>query len=374
MSVPARVVLTVSLAWVSSACATLGAHAPANPEAARARVAVVGRARVWTPTRVRSLDLKAGPSGPGAFPLRADVECTYVDTHLGGKSPKFICRIGDHDEVKVKFGAGNGEVYGEVLATRLLWALGFGADRMYPVRVTCHGCPPALGGVAGPAGSRRFEPAVIERRMTGREWSPDGAEGWSWNELNVVSPARGGASRAQRDALKLLAVFLQHTDSKPEQQRILCLGEARRSAPGACGRPFLMISDVGLTFGRANAMNTNDAGSVNLAAWRQARVWKDDDGCRGNLPRSLTGTLEDPTISEEGRRFLSDLLAQLSDRQLRDLFEAAQVESRLRAAGDASSGYATVGEWVDAFKDKRAQIASRRCPSSGASARLLAVP
>ena len=33
-----------------------------------------------------------------------------------------------------------------------------------------------------------------------------------------------GAPRAQRDALKLLAVFLQHTDRKPEQQRIVCLG------------------------------------------------------------------------------------------------------------------------------------------------------
>jgi hypothetical protein len=42
--------------------------------------------------------------------------------------------------VKVKYGAGNSEVYGAVVATRLLWALGFGADAQYPVIVVCRGC------------------------------------------------------------------------------------------------------------------------------------------------------------------------------------------------------------------------------------------
>jgi hypothetical protein len=124
-----------------------------------------------------------------------------------------------------------------------------------------------------------------------------------------------------------------------------------------------MISDVGVTFGRANAMNANDLGSVNLAAWRQVPVWKDDTGCRGNLPKSLTGSLDDPLISEEGRRFLATRLAQLTDRQLLDLFEAGRVERRLRSPGDASSGRPTAAEWVAAFKEKRAQITSRRCHS-----------
>ena len=40
----------------------------------------------------------------------------------------------------MKYGRYNGEVYAEVAATRLLWALGFPADRNYPVRVVCAGC------------------------------------------------------------------------------------------------------------------------------------------------------------------------------------------------------------------------------------------
>jgi len=333
---------------------------PHDADAAKARVAILARARLWNQTRIRSLDLKAGPSGPGAFPLGSDVRCDYVDKQLGGNSPKFLCAVGKDDVVKVKFGRENGEVYGEVLATRLLWALGFGADRMYPVNVICHGCPPALGGTPGPEQARRFEPAIIERQMAGSEWPPEGGHGWSWNELNLVNPKAGGASLAERDALKLLAVFLQHTDNKPEQQRILCLGEGSAAAAG-CRRPFLMISDLGLTFGRANLANANDVGGVNLTAWRQAHVWKQPTGCTGNLPKSLTGTLDDPTISEDGRRFLANLLGQLSDRQVRDLFETARVELRLRAPGDASSGHSTAAEWADAFKEKVVEIASRRC-------------
>lgn len=362
MTATLRYAAFVGIASASVACGPVASRPLPTPEAARTRVSVLARSRVWSPTAIRSLDLKAGPRGAGAFPFGATVPCTYVDKHLDGKSPKFICAVAEGDEVKVKFGADNGEVYGETLATRLLWALGFGADRMYPATVICRGCPPALGGVEVPGGARRFDPAVIERRMAGREWSPDGLEGWAWNELHVVDPRRGGATLAQRDALTLLAVFLQHTDSKPQQQRILCLGD-RQPASAPCRQPFLMISDVGVTFGRANAMNANDLGSVNLAAWRQVPVWKDDTGCRGNLPKSLTGSLDDPLISEDGRRFLASLLVQLTDRQLLDLFEGGRVERRLRSPGDASSGHATAAEWVAAFKEKRAQITSRRCRS-----------
>ena len=57
---------------------------------------------------------------PGAFPCRAQVSCNYLDKKLDGRSPKFACTIGKDDELKVKYGGTNGEVYGEVLATRLL--------------------------------------------------------------------------------------------------------------------------------------------------------------------------------------------------------------------------------------------------------------
>ena len=51
--------------------------------------------------------------------------------------------LGDGREVKVKYEQTGHykEVFGEVLGTRIFWALGFYADRMIPVQVTCHKCP-----------------------------------------------------------------------------------------------------------------------------------------------------------------------------------------------------------------------------------------
>ena len=235
----------------------------------------------------------------------------------------------------MKFGGANGEVYAEVAASRLLWALGFGADRMYPVRVLCRRCPPGFGGVEQSDGNRLFDPAVIERRMPGDNVPT--VESWSWQELETVDEKAGGAPRAHRDALKLLAVLIQHTDSKPEQQRLMCLDDGESGKP--CAHPFLLLQDVGVTFGQANTFNANSTGSMNFAAWSRTPVWKDATKCTGNLPKSFTGTLDNPAIGEEGRQFLADLLGELSDSQLRDLFEISRARlgcGRQRTPGRAS--------------------------------------
>ena len=85
----------------------------------------------------------------------------------------------------------------------------------------------------------------------------------------------------------------------------------------------MMLNDVGLTFGKANIFNKNEPGSVDLKAWSSMPIWKGKSGCEGNLPNSFSGSLDNPRISEEGRKFLADLLVQLSDGQIRDLFESS---------------------------------------------------
>jgi hypothetical protein len=65
-------------------------------------------------------------------------------------------------------------------------------------------------------------------------------------------------------------------------------------------------------------------------------------------------------ISEEGREFLANLLMQLSEQQIHDMFEAAGVRLRGRAP-QTGAGFSTVQEWVDAFTHKRTEIVERRC-------------
>jgi membrane-associated phospholipid phosphatase len=328
------------------------------------RESLLERAQVRTIVDTPSMDLKRGPDDPGAFPVGAVVTCDYLDKEMDGLSPKFACLIAPDDEVKVKFGGANGEVQGEVATTRLLWALGFGADRMYPVRVICRGCPETHGTPGESPGERIVDPAVIERKLPGRDMASPGKPGWSWLELDLIDEASGGASRAERDALRLLAVFLQHSDNKPQQQRLVCLDNPEGEVTEPCAQPFMMLNDVGLTFGRANLRNANAISSVNLNAWADTPVWRDEAGCVGNLPRSFTGTLKDPLISEEGRRLLAGLLLQVTDAQLRDLFEVARVNLRPRSPEVRPSSVATVDEWVDAFKQKRDEIVNRRCLSA----------
>jgi len=306
------------------------------------------------------MDLKTGPKGPGAFAPAATVTCDWVEKKLNGRSPKFTCKLGPNDEVKVKYGKENGEVYGEVAATRLLWALGFGADRMYPVRVVCRGCPPDPAANSKPKpGEVTFDPAAIEREREGQIMETQPGSGWAWPELDLVEETAGGAPRSHRDALKLLASVIQHTDSKPEQQRLMCLPEEHIAENGEpCVHPFMMINDLGLTFGHATQYNRNLVSSVNFEQWSRAKVWADPKACIGDLTRSQTGTLDHPHISEGGRKFLADLLVQLTDAQLHDLFDVARFPERT-GGGRA----ATVDEWVGAFKQKRTEIVNATCPN-----------
>lgn len=341
----------VAVASSLDACA-IAARQSSHAEyvTAAARLEALRRAQVWQATDIPSMDLRAGPKGPGAFPPGASVTCTYLDKKLNGRSPKFACTIPPDDELKVKYGTHNGEVYAEVAASRLFWALGFGAERMYPVSVVCQGCPSNL---------QDTKVAAIERKMPGKDIEVADGSGWAWPELDLVDPAVGGAPRAQRDALKLLAVFVQHTDSKPEQQRLICLGQHETNKK-PCAEPFMMAHDLGQTFGQANAWNRSSVSSVNLDEWGRAAIWKDRGRCIAGMKKSFSGTLGNPKISEEGRKFLADLLVQLTDAQLHDLFTVARFPQRWESPPGSSEAQ-TIDQWVNAFKRKRDEVVNNTC-------------
>ena len=151
---------------------------------------------------------------------------------LNGNSPKFQCRVaparrGGDDDVKVKFGINNGEVYGEVAASRLLWALGFGADRMYPVRVICRGCPEDVGGEALPDGSRVIDPAVVERPM------PHGGTACRIGADLVVDGARPDRRRGGRSYTRATRCVEAARRVHPAHRH-----QTRTAADGVCrGRP-----------------------------------------------------------------------------------------------------------------------------------------
>ena len=381
-------VLSISLALGLQVVAC--AHGKYGPSAASSRVsrgprtltqltveerrATLARAQAWQPIETRSLNLLTGPSGPGSYGPDASVPCRFIFPNgpLGGKSQKFLCQVAKDDVVKVKYGRTNGEVYAVVAASRLLWALGFESSRWYPVRVDCQDCPenPWLAsrtdwfkGRPRFTAERTFDLAAIERPLEGKAIETPGFQGWSWLELDAVNVEAGGAPRSHLDALKLLAVFLQHNDTKPEQQELICPSDSiRRDAQGneRCTNPRLVLTDVGATFSEGSFWRV---GKMNLEKWRDASIWEGQVGCIGNVEKFLNGNLNHPLISESGRAFLAGRLALLTDQQIHDLFAVARVDRQGQQIRDDRGALraVTVDDWVTVFKNKRAEIANMRC-------------
>jgi hypothetical protein len=324
----------------------------------RIREDALSRARVWRQPAIPidEFDFSANP--PGGFAPTDDVQCVFTVQKLTGRTPKFHCRLPDGRVLKVKYGGGNGELQAEIAGTRLLRALGFPADDIFVVRsVRCAGCPalpfPALicnekTGIdwfcfAGAMDERRvrtFAPVIIERRIAGTVIEAADGQGWSWFELERVDPARGGAPRAEIDALRLLAVVLAHWDNKGENQRLVC-PEGKQLADGGCGEPIAMIQDLGATFGPER---------IDLHNWRAVPVWTDRATCKVSMEALPYGgaTFEERRISEEGRRLLAALMDQLTDEQLTDLFTAARFTDFDALTGDARDARA----WANVLREK----------------------
>ena len=321
------------------------------------------RARVWhePAVPVAEADFRANPPGEDSFPPSAELVCKFVPKSSRGQTPKFHCVLPDGEVIKVKYGHRNPEAFAEVAAARMLSALGFGADRMYKVaRVRCFGCPPYphprfawLDGFFSREGHYvDIAPASVERTFPGRKIASPGADGWGLDELKDIDPTRGGAARAEVDALRLAAVFLADWDNKPANQRLVCL-PGGENPDGGCRSPFAFLQDVGATFG---------PWSVNLEAWRKVPVWADRATCRVSM-RALPyagATFEDVDLTEGGRKLLASEMRQLREAQVRDLFDAAGFAQYGRGP-DANRD---LDGWVGAFQAKVAEIADRPpCPT-----------
>lgn len=364
LEVPSRelmiALITVTLV-ASCACdtgTTASGASPAHSARARAREDALTRARVWhpPPVPVAEFDFTANPSG--GFAPTDDVACRFTIEKLTGRTPKFHCEVADGRVLKVKYGAYNAELQAEIAGTRLLRALGFPADDMFVVRtVQCAGCPALpfqalrcrerigveplcfIGGIDY-AHVRAIAPAVIERRMEGTVIESDEDDGWSWYELDRIDPARGGSTRAEVDALRLIAIVLAHWDNKGPNQRLLC-PHGRELPDGGCSEPIAMIQDLGATFGPER---------VDLHNWRTTPVWRDRATCTVSMSALPYGgaTFDEERISEQGRLMLARLLDQLTDHQLTDLFTASRIVEYDEVSAEARDPRA----WVKAFREK----------------------
>jgi hypothetical protein len=272
------------------------------------------------------------------------------------------------------------DMYTEVAATRLLWALGFAADRMYrPRSVHCHRCPgnPFVDRNAlDPGRYTTFDEAAIELRYMG-----DRAEtyealfdgGWSWGEeLHTLRYGTGPGvfdeeQKTQLDGLVVLLNILGHVSSLPEQNRLVCIRRGMQqigTTAKYCPQTRLLVHDLGSVF------NKKDENS--LEAWTERPIWSDRARCVPaiwfRVPEGEP--LRPYIIGEPGRRFIVGLLDQLSDEHLRAVFESAAFEryditlvapSEIPTPAEAKS---IIDAWIAAFRRKIDEVRSVTCEAA----------
>ena len=349
------------------------------------RRAVVWQRPPWIDANFRfssQLNVLRGTPVKGAWNLLENptVTCETNDELIGdkgnGKTSKFKCELlnsriakqgqkpdlaldkkNEPIKIKVKYGKTT-EIFAEVAATRLLEALGFGADRMFFVAKTeCYGCGKDPKKDLTSDSSTLLSPQVftntsIEKKHEGDEIMLDrGAnrepkKGWNWKELMALGPTDPIVRKEQmiqRDALRLLSSFLEHTDNKAENQRLVCLGE--KTAAGCGGQTLLMIQDIGIAFGGGVRFIPPQINHFSLKKWRDRRFWANASTCQSGIGITMTTRMWNPHISEEGRAFLVKLFDGFTAgtegrKRVGDLFRAGHFEL---------TGQGTIEEWVDAF-------------------------
>ena len=348
----------------------------------------LARALLWLEPKP-DLDLRSNPRDP--FGDAEQAICKFHPLKMGGSTAKFACVFAGGEVLKVKYGP-NPEIHTEVAATRLLHALGAGADWMYVLkRLRCFGCPenlemmlscisspfkefvaqcaPLYGEITATGEFKpridyskyvHYETVAVERRLEGKEIEAENKSGWGFDELDKVQVSAREGTRAKRDALRLIAVFLNNWDNRADNQRLLCLTGGARRADGGCPRPFAYMQDVGGTFGRVGG--DKEQRKLDLAGWRAVPIWKDAATCRVKIesPPLHGSTFGEAVISERGRSYLAARLRRLTTEQIRDLFEGARFAEYEAASGPERG----VDDWVMAFQEKVRQITTRKpCPT-----------
>jgi hypothetical protein len=331
----------------------------------------LARAAVWMEPAVPPSAVDLGRN-PGPFPDPA--VCKFHPSEPSGSTPKFDCVFPGGEVLKVKYGL-NPEVHSEAAASRLLAALGFGADRIYLVKtLRCFGCrlDPYTAGKNFPVDVGSFvdfNNVAIERRLDGKAIEGKDEKGWGFEELETAQATGRGASGSERDALRLMAVLLNNWDNRPENQRLLCLPEGYPPQPGGhCGKPLAYMHDVGGTLGRVGSTldrirgKGKDERKLDVEAWSQVPIWKDRAACtvRIKSPRLHGASFDETAISESGRLFLADLLVQITPEQMEALFAGAMV-GEFAGARPASTD---ASRWAAALQDKVRQITEGApCPT-----------
>lgn len=249
-----------------------------------------GKAVLWEPVDVSEQNLLLGPGGRPMWPDLSRI--TFIREEKGGHSKKYRIKDGAGRVWVAKLGD---EAQSETAAVRFLSALGYKTEVNYLVpRITIPG--------KGTFTNVRLE-ARPENVKRGKEWK------WGGTPFERSNQMQG---------LKIMMAFLNNWDMKSANNVVFETDGERQ----------YVISDLGVAFGKTGSnswplfwrigRSRNNPGDYAKAKF----VTGTDDG-RVKLRFNGKNRSRMNDITTANARWLADLLTQLSDRQIRDAFRAA---------------------------------------------------
>lgn len=250
-----------------------------------------GKPVMWESVKINQRDLFWGPGGKTMFPNLKKV--TFIRKETGGNNLKY--RIKDAAG-KVWVAKIADESQPETAAVRLLWAVGYKTEINYLVpNLTI-------------PGKGRFKNVRLEARPS----AVDRQDRWSWTDNPFV-----GTNELQ--GLKVMMALINNWDLKDSNNIILQSGGKRHYVISDLGSAFGKFAPIGLPIFKRFGRSVNRPDHYAKSEFVKG-IEEDGDmdfAYKGNA-KHLLGE-----IKPHQGRWVANLLNQLSNKQIRDAFRAA---------------------------------------------------
>jgi hypothetical protein len=316
-----RMIRTPRLPMFRIILVLLALNGPAVAQAGHSSGQPSAESVIWRdPGDIRSLNLFWGPGGEKHQP---QPPVSFLEEDMHGTSPKFDVRDSNDKKWKAKLGV---EAKPETVASRLLWAVGYGANENYffpQLQVT--NMPANLQRGQNLAGHGGLIPNVrLQRHPEGKKRIGD----WNWRH----NPFYG---TREFNGLRVMMGLIANWDLKDDNNGIF--EDEKQGGP-----KLYEVSDVGTSFGTPGKKYSDNRSKGNLEAFARtkliAHIHKNyiDLNFPKRPPLSSLFEFEwdfffrqtnmlwiGRQIPRSDAKWLASLLAQLSPDQIRDAFRAA---------------------------------------------------
>lgn len=237
--------------------------------------------------------------GNGAQDRAPQPPFTFVEEDTDGTQPKVIVRDAQGREWSVKFG---GEVHSGIAASRIVWALGYGADELYFVE---------SGTISGAAGLRTAAKAIgTGGSFTKASFRLRDARSERAKERWTLANNPFAGSR-ELSGLAILMTMIGNWDIQGDRNnRIFRNGN----------EDLYVITDLGATFGKMGTLLTPRS-KWDLADFQKEEFIEKVENGVVDLDYEGYGGIN--KVSIEHARWFAGLVSHLTDKQLKDAFRAA---------------------------------------------------